>query len=86
MKHNTGRTAAQRRRLIVSVSLFIRFPIVNKANIIRSLLMEINRFKICMRTNHKRSDIQSFICPVVKQLGIIEERSICTSDAIKLKA
>ena len=80
------RLPIQSYRLIVLVSMFSRLPIVNKANIIRSLLMEINRFKICMRSDHTRSDIQSFIFPVVKQLGIIEERSICTFDTMKFKA
>ena len=51
--------------MIVSVFIFSRLPIVNKADIIRSFLTEINRFKICMRSNHTRSDIQSFIFSVV---------------------
>ena len=36
MKHNTGRSSVQRHRLIVSVSMFSRLPIVNKVDIIRS--------------------------------------------------
>ena len=52
IKHNTRRTSVQRRRLIVSVAMFSRLPLVNKADIIRSFfLMEINRFKICMGSN-----------------------------------
>lgn len=86
MKYNTGRTLVQSRRLIISASMLSKLPIVNKADIIRLFLMEINRFKMCMRFNHTRSDIQSFIFPVVKRIGIIEERYICTSDAIIFKA
>ena len=85
MKRDTGRTLVQSRRLIVSVSMFSRLPIVNKADITRVFSMEINRSKMCMRFNHTRIDIQSFIFLVVKRLGIIEERSICTSDAIKFR-
>ena len=85
MKHNIGRTLVQSRS-IVSVSIFSGLPIVNKADIIRSFLTEINRFKMCMRSNHARSNILSLIFPMVKRLGIVEERSICTSDAIKFKA
>ena len=85
MKRNTGRTLVQSRCLIVSISMFIRLPIVNKADITRLFSMEINRSKICMRSNHTRIDIQSFIFLVVKRLGIIEERSICTSGAIKFR-
>ena len=33
MKHNTGRTLVQSRRSIVSVSMFSRLPIANKADI-----------------------------------------------------
>ena len=83
MKRNTGRTLVQSRRLIISVSMFSRLPIVNKADITRLFSMEINRSKMCMRFSHTRIDIPSFIFLVVKRLGIIEERSICTSDAIK---
>ena len=36
MKRNSGRTLVQSRRLIVSVSMFSRLPIVNKADIILS--------------------------------------------------
>ena len=86
MKHNTGRILVQSRRLIVSVSMFIRLPTVNKADIIRSYLKEIIRFKMCMWSNHTRSDIRSFIFLAVKRLGIIEEQTICTSDAMKFKA
>ena len=81
MKHNTGKTLIQSRRLIVSVSMFSRLPIVNKAEIIRSF--EINMFKMRMRSNHTRSEIQLFIFPAVERLSIAEERSICTNDAIK---
>ena len=83
MKHNIGRTFIQSRRLIVSVSMFSWLPIVNKADIIRSVLMEINWLKMCMRSHHTRSDIQSFIFPSVERLSITEERAICTTDAIK---
>ena len=86
MKHNTGQTLVQSRRLIVSVSMFSRLPIVNKADIIRSFLKEIDRFNMCMRSNQTRSDILSFNFAVVKRLGIIDARSICTSDAIEYKA
>ena len=65
--------------------MFSRLPKVNKADITRSFLMEINRFKMCMRSNHTRSDIQSFIFQAVKRSAIIEERSICTSDAFKIQ-
>ena len=85
MKHNIGRTLVQSRS-IVSVSMFSGLPIVNKADIIRSFLTEINRFKMCMRSNHTRNNILSLIFPVIKRLGIVEERSICTSDAIKFEA
>ena len=61
MKRNTGRTLVQSRRLIVSASMLSRLLLVNKADIIRLFLMEINRFKMCMRSNHTRSDIHSFI-------------------------
>ena len=86
MKHNTGQTLVQSRRLIVSVSMFSRLPIVNKADIICSFLKEIDRFNMCMRSNQTRSDILSFNFAVVKRLGIIDARSICTSDAIEYKA
>ena len=46
-----GELLVQSRRLIVSVSMFSRLLKVNKADIIRSFLMEINRFKMCMRSN-----------------------------------
>ena len=85
MKGNTGRTLVQSRRLIVSVSMFSRLPIVNKAGITRLFSMEINRSKMCMRFSHTRIDIPSFIFLVVKRLGIIEERSICISGAIKFR-
>ena len=78
MKRNTGRTLVQSRRLIVSVSMFSRLPIVNKADITRLFSMEINRSKMCMRFSHTR-------ILVVKRLGIIEERSICISGAIKFR-
>ena len=86
MKHNTGQTLVQSRWLIVSVSMFSRLPIVNKADITRSFLKEINRFKMCMRSNQTRSDIFSFNFAVVKRLGIVDARFICTSDAIEFKA
>ena len=54
MKHTTGQTLVQSRYLIVSVSMFGRLPIVTKADTIRSLLMEINRFKMCTRSNHMK--------------------------------
>ena len=78
MKRNTGRTLVQSRRLIVSVSMFSRLPIVNKADITRLFSMEINRSKMCMRFSHTR-------ILVVKRLGIIKERSICISGAIKFR-
>ena len=85
MKRTTRRTLVQSRRLIVSVSMFSGLPVVYKADIIRVFLMEINRSKMCMRSNHTRSDIQSFIFLVVKRLDITEERSICTSDTIQFR-
>ena len=85
MKRNTGRTLVQSRRLIVSVSMFSRLPIVNKADITRLFSMEINRSKMCMRSSHTRIEIPSFIFLVVKRLGIIEEWSICTYGAIKFR-
>lgn len=85
MKRTTRRTLVQSRRLIVLVSMFSGLPVVYKADIIRVFLMEINRSKMCMRSNHTRSDIQSFIFIVVKRLDITEERSICTSDTIKFR-
>ena len=84
MKHNTE-LLVQSRRLIDSVFMCSSLPTVNKADIIQSFLMEISCLKMCMRSNHTRSNILSYIFPVVKRLGLIEERSICTSDAIKIQ-
>ena len=86
MKHNTGQTLVQSRRLIVSVSMFSRLQLVNKADIIGSFLKEINLFKMCARSNQTRSHILSFNFAVVERLGILDARSICSSNAIEFKA
>lgn len=62
-----------------------RLPIVNKAAII--VIFNGNEsVQNVHATQYTRSDIQSFIVLLVKRLGKIKERPICSYDAIIFKA